>query len=498
MAGRYLRTKPMAVLYIPTQQQSGAKASSSALLRSLSDQSSKRWTTNSDHPDVTASLCVDGDCRLDSRTVETVLEALDRDPTIDAIVADAVVAGRGVRRPAWSPTRLLGNPADLDLLVVRGSHGATDLAARLDLIAELGPRARIVHLPAGLVHVERPVELTHADRLAHQRLVLQRLPNATTSDPTNRGRFVLSTNKLEPVSVVIPTAGTTDSNGVPMVARAINAVRRSAKSPVEILLVIGDEYTGDAKELEAEDVHLVRRPPGPWNFSASVNLGILASTQPQVLVLNDDVELVEPGWLDQMSVHLQDQQVGAVGALLLYPDHTVQHVGMVTDDAYPLHSFVGRAADELRSFDADIAAEVIAVTAACLLARRRDLLAIGGFNESLPHGFNDVDLCLKLHRSGQRVVVEPNARLIHHESASRPPVTNQWEWDRFVGRWGDIVDPWYHPGHRRLDDPHNRRANADHLDPSSPPFITTPRDTILRPRVHHARIGASDSAPTNG
>ncbi len=87
-----------------------------------------------------------------------------------------------------------------------------------------------------------------------------------------------------------------------------------------------------------------------------------------------------------------------------------------------------------------------------------------------------------------RVVVDPTHPLIHHESASRQPVIEGWEWERFVGRWGEVVDPWYHPGHHRPDDPTDRRRNADGLAPTGPDGRWAPRTPTIRPRVHRARL----------
>ena len=133
--------------------------------------------------------------------------------------------------------------------------------------------------------------------------------------------------------------------------------------------------------------------------------------------------------------------------------------------------------------------EMAAVTGACLLARRADLLAVGGLNEGLPFNFNDVDLCFKFLRRGQRVVFNPEAMLVHHEGASREPVTHDWEWDRFVHRWA-VVDPWYHPAFLRPDDPGDRRRNADHLLPGTVPEAGELRTAVVR-STHQAHLEAT-------
>jgi GT2 family glycosyltransferase len=167
----------------------------------------------------------------------------------------------------------------------------------------------------------------------------------------------------------------------------------------------------------------------------------------------------------------------------------VQHAGVVLDDAWPLHPFVGADPAGLGEHGADVARDVVAVTGACLMARRADLLAVGALSTDFPLSFNDVDLCVRLRRRGLRVVIEPGAVIVHHETLTRTPEISAEEWDRWIGRWGEIEDPWYHPGHHRPDDPDDLRRNADHLPPHpddrSPPVRL--RTTRLRCRVHRAR-----------
>ena len=251
---------------------------------------------------------------------------------------------------------------------------------------------------------------------------------------------------------------------------------------------MGDEFDGDAAELEADEVRVVRRP-GPWNFSAAINTGLLAASHDTVVLLNDDIEMITEGWLRPLIEHLRDRAVALVGTALLYPDHSLQHIGVVIDDALPLHPHVGVEVERLPPRFRQ-AREVAAVTAACAVGRRSDLLAVGGLNEALPANFNDVDLCFKLQREVGRIIVDPTSPLLHRESASRVPVIESWEWEAFVGRWGEIVDPWYHPGHHRPDDPNDRRRNADHPPPDDPHGTWPRRTPTIQPSVHRARIAA--------
>jgi len=365
-----------------------------------------------------------------------------------------------------------------------------DPALPLHLVSN---NATVAHLPAVLTrHDRQPAGPTRDDIDRH----LRRLGIPATVAP--RGdRFVLHPDPdfAPPVSVVIPTAGATveiEGSHHVAVERLLDSLS-DIPDRIELILVVGDEYRGDPTPLVeriGSRLSVRRRPPGPFNFSTAVNLGILHARHDTVLMLNDDIEAAGTAFIDAMALHLTDPSVAAVGARLLYPDGTVQHAGLVIDDARPLHAFVGWDPADTEPHGGDIARDVVAVTGGCLMARRADLLAVGGFSTGFPLSFNDVDLCVRLRRSIGRVVIEPTATLLHHETLTRAPHTTEHEWDRWIFRWGEIVDPWYHPDHLRPDDPERLHLNADHLDPGASASRSQPlaRMGSLRSRVHRARL----------
>lgn len=414
----------------------------------------------------------------------------------DAWFADVSIGGHEVRRPAWSPTRLIGDPTASSPLAVKAGwlrvHDIRpgDPALPLHLVSN---NATVAHLPAVLTRHDRPPTGPTRDDIDRH---LRNLGMPATVEPSG-DRFLLRPDPdfAPPVSVVIPTAGATvEINGSHHVAveRLLDSLG-DIPDRIELIMVVGDEYQGDPSILRGgadRRISVRRRPPGPFNFSEAVNLGILQARHDTVLVLNDDIEATGTAFIDAMALHLTDPSVAAVGARLLYPDGAIQHSGMVIDDARPLHSFVGWNPAATTPHGGDIARDVVAVTGACLMARRGDLLAVGGLSTGFPLSFNDVDLCVRLRRSIGRVVIEPTATLLHHETLTRAPQTTQHEWDRWIFRWGEIVDPWYHPDHHRPDDPERLHLNADHLDPDTSTRRSRPvgRTGTLRSRVHRARL----------
>lgn len=425
------------------------------------------------------------------------------DPPCDAVFGDLETDGERRLRPAWSPTRAVTDPASVLPLAVRAR------LVRAGTVDPWDPAIALTVDRAGLDVAHVPIVLT-----AHT--APPAAPGAARLDAHLRARGVparvvpgerADTWRLQPdpgfrprITVVIPTAGAPHPDGTgPAVHRCLDALARIARAgtaDLDAVLVVGPEFDGDADALPARTSLpsvLVRRPDGPFDFADAVNRGILAATGDRVLLLNDDTEVVDTQALVRMAVHLEDPTVGAVGAQLRYPDGTIQHAGVVLDDARALHPFVGADPSVLGRHGADVARDVVAVTGACLLARRSDLLAVGGLSTDFPLSFNDVDLCIRLRRHGLRVVVEPAAVVIHHETLTRSPVIATGEWDRWIARWGEIDDPWYHPAHHRPDDPGDLRRNADHLPPleTDPPVPTRLRTGRLRSRVHRGRPAAT-------
>jgi GT2 family glycosyltransferase len=195
----------------------------------------------------------------------------------------------------------------------------------------------------------------------------------------------------------------------------------------------------------------VRRCDAAFNWSQLNNQAAAQASSDLLLLLNNDIEATRPGWLEAMAAQALRPAVGCVGAVLLYPDGTIQHGGVVVgmhsgaDHAYrdlePGHG-VHRGRSRLLSGWG-------AVTGACLMLRRELLVRVGGFDEGLPVEFNDVDLCLRLGQLGYRHAIPPEAVLLHHESQSRDAEGSSTAHQallRVQGRWAGRlahVAPWW-------------------------------------------------------
>jgi GT2 family glycosyltransferase len=200
----------------------------------------------------------------------------------------------------------------------------------------------------------------------------------------------------------------------------------------------------------------------PFNYSR-INNAAASQARGQLLVLlNDDTEILSSGWLAEMAGYAQRPDIGAVGALLLYPDHSIQHAGIVLGitgtpgtPGVAGHSHKYLSAESSGYFGRlKIVANYSAVTGACMMVKKQLFHAVGGLDEQLSVAFNDVDFCLKLLHKGYRHVVLPHVRLIHHESKSRGHEDDIEKQRRFAGeilsmqnRWKErlAADVFYNP-----------------------------------------------------
>jgi len=160
---------------------------------------------------------------------------------------------------------------------------------------------------------------------------------------------------------------------------------------------------------------------GGFNFSRINNFGRKFANGKFLLLLNNDIEIISGNWLTQMVAEASQPGVAACGAMLYYPDDTIQHAGIITGlGGYAGHSHkYHKRGGSGYMFRLATVQDYSACTAACLLVRTSAYDAVGGLDEAFTVAFNDVDFCLRLRERGWRIVWTPYAELYHHESKSR-------------------------------------------------------------------------------
>lgn len=194
-----------------------------------------------------------------------------------------------------------------------------------------------------------------------------------------------------------------------------------------------------------------------FNYAAINNFGVSHARGEYLLFLNNDTELIAENFVEEMLGFGQRDDVGIVGAKLLYQDDTIQHAGVVVGfGGVAGHTFIGLHKAENSYFHrAMCAQDYSAVTAACMMSKRSVFEKVGGFSENFAVAFNDIDYCMKVRSLGKLVVYAPYALLYHYESKSRgledtPEKVARFnrEVAKFAKKWPDILkngDPYYNP-----------------------------------------------------
>jgi GT2 family glycosyltransferase len=222
----------------------------------------------------------------------------------------------------------------------------------------------------------------------------------------------------EKISIIIPTRDKPE-----LLKNCIDSVRNTTSDlDIELVVVDNDSRETESKELFDElKVHgaVILKYPGSFNYSAICNLAAQNATGDYLCFLNNDTEVITPGWLTSMVEHASQPNVGLVGAVLLYPDKTLQHMGIALGMAGGIagHPYRGKSSQECLP---DKCFEVSGVTFACAVISKAKFDSLGGLDEKFPVGFNDVDISIRSSASGFKNVLCTKSVLTHAESQSRP------------------------------------------------------------------------------
>lgn len=399
--------------------------------------------------------------------------------------SDAGYVSRGIPyfKPDFSPDTLRGNnyichltafKRSLMLSAGGGFCSEYDGSQDYDIILRLTEKAsNIVHIPkvlyfwrahSGSVASMRGAEVKQyaieAGRKAIQasleRNGLRGTVEAGGRFPTfYRIRYEISRPGL--VSIVIPT-----KNHVEDLQKCVTSIfEKTTWRDYEVLIVdngstdpaIANYYAKLAESGKARILHYNQ----PFNYSKINNFAAGQAKGKYLLFLNNDTEVISPGWIEEMLMYAQRPDIGAVGAMLYFGDNTIQHAGVIVGiGGVAGHVFSREPRGAPGYFGhALIACNYSAVTAACVMMRAEVFRDVGGFDESFAVAFNDIDLCLRVLAKGYRNIWTPHAELYHYESKSRghedtpeKQLRFKGEIVRFIERWEkflDAGDPFYNP-----------------------------------------------------
>jgi GT2 family glycosyltransferase len=424
-------------------------------------------------------LFMDHDAELAPDALAEVALCLARHPRLAVLYTDEDKLNEAGRRvdphfkPDWSPELLLscmylghlfGVSRDL-YRAVGGMRAGFEGSQDYDLALRVTEQtSQVWHLPkilyhgrvspgsTGLPDPEKP-NAREAGRRALQEACVRRGLNAVVrhlpwAHQAGCGLYTHEFPHAGPsVAIIIPT-----KNQLKMIKACLNSLAKTRYQNYQVYLIDNDSDDPDTIDYLHGLPHTVWRlscPEGGFNFAYLINQAVARVSADNVLLLNNDVEVINPAWLSQMVGYLGIPGVGAVGARLLFPDGWVQHAGVLHAlyQGKPGHAFQFTPGEDwgYQAY-AKVTRNYSAVTAACMLTPRRLFQQSGGFDEAnFAIAYNDVDYCYRLLDGGYRVVYCPSAELVHHEGASRGNVDHLQEVAAFVKKYRHRDDPYYNP-----------------------------------------------------
>lgn len=423
---------------------------------------------------------------------EVAKAIINKDP-VDMLYTDEDKVAENSRKyfephlkPDFSLDLLRSNNYITHFLVIRrellektdGFRKEFDGAQDYDFILRCAEEARrIVHIPKILYHwrvhalstSENPESKLYAFQAGKRALETHLLRQGVKADVTMRKgrelgfydvRYQLEGQPL--VSILIP-----NKDQVETLEKCLHSIEASTYPNVEIIIIENNSVQSETFRYY-ETLDKCRYPirvvhwEKDFNYSAINNYGVSFAKGDYLVLLNNDVEILNPQWLEEMLGNCQRPEVGIVGAKLYYPDDTIQHAGVVLGMGAGFRSagvaggvFTGlRRSEDGYLHKASIQLNYSAVTAACMMTKRSVYQEVGSMEEKLAVAFNDIDYCLKVGRAGYLVVYDPRVEGYHYESKTRGKEDTPEKVQRFQAevdymreRWGAVLqrDPYYNP-----------------------------------------------------
>ena len=458
LLAQYAATDPRIKLVLREQNGGIAEASASALSLATGE-----FVALLDHDDV-----------LRPHALHRVVEHLRSEPQTDVLYSDEDLMFSDGRRggphfkPDWSPDLLLSVNYMCHLLVARrelvdgvgGFRQGFDGAQDHDLTLRLTEKAQRIGHVADVLYSWRQVPGSVA-AAPRAKMYAYEAGRRAVEDALDR-RGVIGTVGLgeqlgtyhvrravigEPeVAIIIPTRDRLD-----LLRECLTSVGGlSTYKNWSITIIDNGSVEPETLDFFAKTEHAVVRKPGHFNYSQLMNCGRSHVDAPYLLMLNNDVVVTTPDWIEALLEHAQRTEVGAVGGRLVYPSGTTQHEGIGVGNICMASTAVNLDAGWMGR----IVRDVSAVTGACQMVRVSVFDDVGGYDEALPLAYNDVDFCLRVRATGRLVVYTPHAQLCHREGASRGRIHHLADEELFWRRWGQaggIRDPYISPHLRSLN-----------------------------------------------
>ncbi|WP_449429421.1 glycosyltransferase family 2 protein [Rhodanobacter umsongensis] len=430
---------------------------------------------------------LDHDDELPAHALFMVAKAINECPDARIIYSDEdKIDEYGQRfdpyfKPEWNPDLFLGQNmishfGAYHTVLVRdvggfrkGYEGSQDYDLALRCIERLRSE-QILHIPRVLYHwraIEGSTALAKGEKnyaaIAGGRALEDHFARTGATDVVvhaadhgYRVQRLIAPKRHPKVSLIVPTRDRVD-----LLRMCVSSILEKTEYDNYEIVVVDNQSIEPATHAYFDSLkgHPKVRILGydaPFNYSEMNNVAVASTDGDIVGLINNDIEVIHGDWLSEMVSHAVRPEIGAVGAMLYYPNDTIQHAGvMLGIGGVANHAYVGKPKGYGGQMSrALLVQNLSAVTAACLLIRRKTFDAVGGLDPRLQVAFNDVDFCLRVREKGFRNLWTPYAELYHHESASRGYEDTPAKHERFVGevvlmteRWGEQLsnDPAYNP-----------------------------------------------------
>jgi O-antigen biosynthesis protein len=425
---------------------------------------------------------LDHDDELRPHALLAMAESIVVDPGLALLYSDEDKLDEDGRRfdpyfkPDWNPELLLSQNYLCHFTVIRtdlvreaggfraGFEGSQDHDLFLRCTERL-PASRIHHVPRVLYHWRAIEGSTALDRDAKdyaadagERAVanhLERRHVGARVESLSHGHYRVRWPLPESpprASLIIPTR-----DKVELLRTCVDSILERTRYPAYEVVVVDNQSSDPATldylaQIARESRVRVLHYDAPFNYSAINNWAVGQCDGAIIGLLNNDIEVISPGWLDEMASQALRPGIGAVGAMLYYPNDTIQHAGVVLGvHGVAAHRYVGMPKGYPgHGGRARVAQQLSAVTGACLVVSREAYECVGGLDEALQVAFNDIDFCLRLEQAGYRNIWTPFAEMYHHESASRGSEDTEEKKRRFANEVGLMQERW---GRHLLSDP---------------------------------------------
>ena len=360
--------------------------------------------------------------------------------------------------PKWSPDHLLASNYIGQVFAVKNLSLAAALnipfdaaAWRFALLLAVVDSTPVITRVAKMLWSASDKQDDEAVAIAESEVLAQHLSASKVkviAQPHGIRQIIWPLESEPKVSIIIPTMGKLDL--VKPCMESLLSVTSYKNFEVIILDNGRGKYPEGIEYLRQKNFKVIECNE-PFNWARLNNIGVRNASGELFLFLNDDIEIIDADWLEVLVREALRPQIGAVGALLYYPNGALQHTGVLLVNyggggIHLLHKRMPSGA--IYRHIHETTREVSANTGACLMVSRAKFEEIGGFDEELAVVGNDVDLCLRLLDKGYRNLWTPYAKLIHHESISRktsvPKENEKAMWQRWSKRFM-AGDDYYNP-----------------------------------------------------